>query len=222
MVTAPLVDIAPGAWTPDGLSDHPAVRGPLFGCIVTHGMVVRELLLAGRATTHLFGPGDLIAAGPPGEPSLPLSVRLLAPEAVRVALLDDRFLAACRRWPRMTSRLTGLVAVQLERATVHQAISQLPRAEDRLLALFWHLADRWAQVNGEGIVVDLPLTHEALGSLIGARRPTVSLALRVLDGSGALKRRADGSWLLQAGSLAALDAPHLAELPANGSGRCCA
>ena len=227
IVSAPLAEVPPGTWTPEELSAHPAVRGRLFGCIVVHGLVVRELLLAGRATTHLFGPGDLIGAGAPAQPSLPLSVRFLVPEHAGVALLDDRFLAACRRWPRLTSRLTGLAAAQLERSAVHQAISQLPRAEDRLLALFWHLADRWGQVNGDGVVIDLLLTHEALGHLIGARRPTVSLALRELAGSGALTRRENGSWLLLASSLAALDgdAPGLATvmagLRAEGGDRCC-
>ena len=43
----------------------------------------------------------------------------------------------------------------------------------------------------------LPLTHEALGRLIGARRPTVTLALKVLDGQDRLERLPDGAWLLR-------------------------
>ena len=47
-----------------------------------------------------------------------------------------------------------------------------------------------------GVVVPLSLTHELLGRLVGARRPTVSLALKALIDRGALVRRQDRSWLL--------------------------
>jgi hypothetical protein len=48
-----------------------------------------------------------------------------------------------------------------------------------------------------GLVVPLQFTHEALGRLIGARRPTVSLALKELSSAGLLSRRDDGAWLLR-------------------------
>ncbi len=40
------------------------------------------------------------------------------------------------------------------------------------------------------------LTHEALGSRVGAKRPTVSLALTTLGDAGLVERRIDGTWLL--------------------------
>jgi Crp-like helix-turn-helix domain len=48
------------------------------------------------------------------------------------------------------------------------------------MALFWHLAERWGRVSGNGVLVPLALTHRILGQLVGARRPTVSTALREL------------------------------------------
>ncbi|MDX6554241.1 MAG: family transcriptional regulator, cyclic receptor protein, partial [Miltoncostaeaceae bacterium] len=78
-----------------------------------------------------------------------------------------------------------------------QAISQLTRVDRRLKALFWHLAERWGRVSGDGVVVPLALTHRILGQLVGARRPTVSTALSELASSGELVRRDDGSWLLR-------------------------
>jgi actin-like ATPase involved in cell morphogenesis len=42
----------------------------------------------------------------------------------------------------------------------------------------------------------LPLSHELLGQLIAARRPTVTLALRSLEAANAVRRCDDGSWLL--------------------------
>ncbi len=204
-IVCPHVAIPAGEWQPADLAAHPSVRGRLFGCLITEGLIVREVLLAGRLCTQLFGPGDLITTDELTEASLPVAVRHEAPTGVGLALLDDRFLAASRRWPRITARLMDVATGQLKRTSVHQAISQLPRVEDRLLALFWHLADRWAQVGSDGIVVRLPLTHEALGRLIGARRPTVSLGLRMLAEQGVLIRRDDGGWLLAAESLQALE-----------------
>jgi CRP-like cAMP-binding protein len=83
---------------------------------------------------------------------------------------------------------------------VQAAISQLPRVELRVLALLWQLADRWGRVTPLGVEIDLELTHEALGRLIGAQRPTVSLALADLAEAGAVTRTARRRGLLGRGS----------------------
>jgi hypothetical protein len=46
-----------------------------------------------------------------------------------------------------------------------------------------------------GTTLPVMLTHDALGGLIGARRPTVTLALRELTDRGAVVRQ-DRGWLL--------------------------
>jgi hypothetical protein len=51
-------------------------------------------------------------------------------------------------------------------------------------------------VSAAGIVLPLPLSHDLLGQLTAARRPTVTLALGKLEQAGQLRRRDDGSWLL--------------------------
>ena len=83
-----------------------------------------------------------------------------------------------------------------QRLAVTQAISQLNRVDRRLLALFWHLAERWGRVARDGIAVPLVLSHRLIGELVGARRPTVSTALGELARDGQLVRREDGTWLL--------------------------
>jgi DNA-binding FadR family transcriptional regulator len=82
------------------------------------------------------------------------------------------------------------------RRSITQAISQLNRVDRRLLALFWHLAERWGRVSRDGIAVPLVLSHRLIGELVGARRPTVSTALAELAREGELIRREDGTWLL--------------------------
>ena len=77
-----------------------------------------------------------------------------------------------------------------------QAISQLHRVDRRLLALFWHLAERWGRMTADGVVLPMTLSHRMLGQLIGARRPTVPTALGELARRGDIRRCDDGTWLL--------------------------
>jgi CRP-like cAMP-binding protein len=79
---------------------------------------------------------------------------------------------------------------------VQLAISQARRADVRVMALFWHLADRWGRVTPEGVVVDLDLTHSLLSRLTCLRRPTVSVTLKRLRESQQLIGRSGGTWLL--------------------------
>jgi CRP/FNR family transcriptional regulator, cyclic AMP receptor protein len=204
MLVAPAVELAPGPWEPTALTHVPALRGRPLGCLLARGVVVREVVLANRVSTTLYGPRDILAVIDGSDVSLPLTYRHSAAVPSEVVVLDDRFLVAARHWPRLVGRLMDAMADQVARGCAHQAISQLPRVEDRLVALFWHLADRWGHVGPDGVSVDLPLTHEALGRLVGARRPTVSLGLQTLAERGLLTRPDGGRWLLAARSIEAL------------------
>jgi hypothetical protein len=52
-------------------------------------------------------------------------------------------------------------------------------------------------MTGAGITIPMALTHEALGRLIGARRPTITLALKSLAAEDRLTRQKDGTWLVR-------------------------
>jgi DNA-binding transcriptional ArsR family regulator len=58
------------------------------------------------------------------------------------------------------------------------------------------MADRWGKVTPEGVHVPLKLTHQLLGRVIGAQRPSVTTALKQLMEDGLVSRREDGTWLL--------------------------
>jgi hypothetical protein len=80
---------------------------------------------------------------------------------------------------------------------LHLAVCHLRRVDTRLLVLLWHLADRWGTVQREGVHVPMRLTHQMLGRLVGAQRPSVTTALKQLSDSGRVIRLEDGTWLLQ-------------------------
>jgi CRP-like cAMP-binding protein len=202
-----VADIPPGRWSPERLVD--AAARP-FALMVVDGLVLRELLLGPSTATELLGPCDIVATGPAGDALLPTDTRWSVPQAARVAILDDRLLQILRAWPSVGRVLLDRSARREAQLSVHRAIAQLPRVDQRLLALFAHVAERWGRVAASGVVVPLQLTHETLGRLIGARRPTVSLALKDLSGDGLLERRLDGSWLLRYAALERLGAESVA------------
>jgi CRP-like cAMP-binding protein len=169
-----------------------------FGALVLDGMLLQRLRLADQEAMRLIGPGDVIAVEPPLTPSLVEQLGRRAISDVRLALLGHDFLAAARRWPGLIAALHVRAAEQAERVGAQVVICQLSRVADRLLAMMWLLADSWGRVTSAGVMLPVLLTHEALGELIGARRPTVSLALAELIERGAVVRQQSG-WLLLEG-----------------------
>jgi CRP/FNR family transcriptional regulator, cyclic AMP receptor protein len=206
-LTVPAIELGPGCCEFGSWETVPPVTGRPFGLLVTEGLLAREVRLGERTSTSLYWPGDILDLRTDEGSSLASGARVVCPELAVIAVLDDRVLVAMREWPRMIARLFAVTMRQLERADINAAIGRLERVEDRLLGLFWLLADRWGRRGPDGIAIEQPLTHEAIGRLIGARRPTVSLGLRALYEQGALSRSADGTWLLSPSSLCRLIDP---------------
>ena len=201
----PRYEIPKGRWAPELLRAHEGA----FGFLVIEGAILREVELAGRYCALILGPGDVLqepSAG--GLLDRPATWTALQPSVLTV--LDERFTTAAQRWPALGVNLQRRLLDQADRIALHAATAQLPRVERRVVALFWQLAERWGHVTPFGIEVPLQLTHEVLGRLVGAQRPTVTLALRDLADDGIVTRSPRGGWLLDRGSrelLEAADAP---------------
>jgi CRP-like cAMP-binding protein len=88
----------------------------------------------------------------------------------------------------------------------HLAVCGLRRVDDRLLSVLWHFADRWGTVTPEGVRLDVRLTHELLAAVTGARRPSVTTALRRLAEEGQVRSLPRSRWLLVGTAPAALHA----------------
>jgi hypothetical protein len=184
-----------------------------IGLLVIDGILSRELVVADHVSAELLGPGDLIRPWQPTSRTglLPVDAVWTVLSPMTVAVLDRRFAAEMTRYPEITAALFDRLSERSLRLATTQAISQLTRVDRRLKALFWHLAERWGRVSGDGVIVPLALTHRILGQLVGARRPTVSTALSELAEREELIRRPDGSWLLRGDPP---DAESLARKPA--------
>lgn len=194
IVSTPALELPTGPWDRSALSEW---GERTFGAVVLSGLITRHLDVGGHPGLEFYGPGDLIGAWGLEVATLPADEAWTATVPSRLALLDDRFLAAVRRWPRLVTGLFERGRQQHDRLALQLVIAEQPRVEERLLSLFWHLSERFGHVNRDGIVLSLALTHEALGRLIGARRPTVTLALKALADREAVVRMPDRSWLVR-------------------------
>jgi CRP/FNR family transcriptional regulator, cyclic AMP receptor protein len=192
-ITVPMVTVQRGPLDLEPLlTEHRA-----FGAAVFDGLVMSSLRIGERSGIHLLCPGDLLVPRNELWPTWLAELDFHTAAPVRLGLLGNDLLAAVYRWPRLLQGIYGSLGDQLQRLTVQLVICQLPRVEDRILAMLWLLADSWGHVTPGGVRLGLPLTHEMLGALVGARRPTVTLALRKLTDDAALVPQ-DPGWLLVA------------------------
>lgn len=185
--------------TSEGLAYEPGpvalqARADTLGLLVVQGLARKTVTHAGKGLTELLVPGDVLLPWPPAIDGA--QQELSALEELRFAVLDRRFLQAAVRWPALMVELLRRLNAQEHRVAMTGAICQLPRVEDRILELLRHFGERMGKITPDGLLVPLPLTHRALGDLVGARRPTVSIALSNLAAEGALRRQGDGTWLL--------------------------
>ncbi|MEI2701437.1 MAG: helix-turn-helix domain-containing protein [Baekduia sp.] len=177
-----------------------------YGLLILDGLMMRELDIAGRQTAELLGRGDLIRPWDedPLDP-LPGEVRWSVTVPARVAALDRRFAAVAGRFPALQEVLASRIDARARLLGLQRALAQIPRVDARVLVLLWRLADRWGHVTTEGVQLPIPLTHDTVAKLVGARRPSVTTAVGVLIERG-LVERGRGGYTLHGDPAAALPA----------------
>lgn len=207
---AAIAELATGRWDP-GAEQLPVAE---LGLLVLDGLLIRDVTVGEARCGELIGPGALLRPWDDESDEAPMrhDVGWQVIEPIRLAVLDEHFLRVVAHWPPL---LTALVARANERANdlgVMVSIHSLKRVDVRLLAFFWHLADRYGKVTAGGVVIPLALTHRQLALLVGAQRPSVTSALGALSARKLLRRDDDGHWLL------ASEQPDGAGAPLQGNG----
>jgi hypothetical protein len=182
-----------GLWTPrltrrDGRADT--------ALLIARGLLIREVQIAGRISAELLGDGDLIYPwAPRSEASLPEG-KWRALTAGYLAVVDELLVARIAPYPSVTASLARLSTLRGRFLAALTITRRLRRVEDRLTFLFALLCERWGRVTPDGVALRLPLRHEALGQLVGARRQAVTTALGGLRRRGLVLPLPDGGWLL--------------------------
>lgn len=200
---APVADLPLGLWDPAALLQD---RGA-GALLVVDGLLLREVMLGGAISAELLGPGDVLEC--PGleesDALIPVTVHWTAVETGRVVLLTPAVMFAAARWPAITRALFERLEQRVLRLSKQAAICHLNAVHLRLLALFWHLAERWGRMGTTEVILPLRLLHRTLAALVGAERSTVTLGLKRLADAGLVTRRNDGAWLLTGDPCDALD-----------------
>jgi CRP/FNR family transcriptional regulator, cyclic AMP receptor protein len=188
-VTAVTFDVDVGEAS---LSEWLALAAPGPGLLVLDGVIAVNIRVGDRNAAELIGGGDLVQPIRGEDDELlvcDVGWRALVP--TRLALLDAAFAERVHPWPQITQALLARTGRRTRRLGAQRAIAAQPRLEVRLALLLWHLAARWGRVEPGGIRLPIPLTHQLLGRLIGAERPSVSHALARLASAGLVSGHGD-------------------------------
>jgi CRP-like cAMP-binding protein len=204
LLWAPLMTVAKGTWRPPERQS-----AACFGLLVLDGALARTLVVDTGAACELLGPGDLIR--PWEDDDLQTlgsesAIEWKALEPLRLAVLDQRITALIGRWPELGMALSSRLLKRSRTLAYLLAVSHGVRVEEKVLLALWHIADTWGRVTPRGVLVPLPLTHEMLGQIIGAKRPSVWAALKVLQERNLVRRVKEGYLLLREPGVRASDA----------------
>src|SRR4051794_19291711 len=180
-LVADVLELQPGPWQPPDAAPEPGH----LGYLVLSGVLVRRVMVERSSSGELLAAGALIRPWVEDPVSF-CDADWQVMEPSRLAVLGRSVgLRLCAR-PELNA---ALLDKQMERArslAINAATENVRGLEHRLLLLFWHLAERWGRREGGEVLVPLRLTHETLGLLVGARRPSVTTALRGLSAEGLL------------------------------------
>ncbi len=167
-----------------------------LGLLVLDGLVAVALDAGPAQIGWLVGEDDLLRPWDMVEISLTQQSRWHALSTTRVALLDRDFSRRVGGAQAIGPAVAARTAQTTHWLLAQSLIVSAPVVEDRLLLLFALLAERWGRVTPEGVWLELPLTHDWLARVCGARRPSVSTALGSLGQEGLVECTHRGCWLL--------------------------
>ncbi|MFN2617581.1 MAG: Crp/Fnr family transcriptional regulator [Thermoleophilaceae bacterium] len=175
--------------------------GDQLGVLIAGGLVTRDVVIAATTCAELVGAGDVVLPWTKlgeGAP-IPSLVEWHVLEPTTFAVLDGRFVAGGAAYPEIMAALVKRAVTRAQTLAVSLAISCITGLKLRLLASLWHLADRYGRVGPDGVAVPVPLTHQTIGRLVGATRPSVSTALKELENEGRIGKRQGGGFILFGG-----------------------
>lgn len=187
-----LETIPPGHWEPP-LEEPPPGH---LGLLIIEGLMVREVRVAGAASVELLNSGDLLRPWLEDAASF-VSATWQCLVTVRLAVLTPAIASSLGAWPGLVEALLDRAIRRSRSMAVHAAVPGQRRIEDRILTVFWHLAERWGERCGDGVRVPLGLTHGTIAHLVSARRPSVTTALGELADQELLVRLDADEWLLR-------------------------
>ena len=168
-----IVELAEGAWR----SEERLPRTALL--VVEEGLVLLTSARPGasrRVVLAVAGPESMLLP-PAGDE------RIEALTAARLRLVADEELASFSARDVLAS-----LEIELRDRQASLAAFASVRHADRVREKLLQLARAHGRVGPDGVRLDLPLTHELLGEMVGSARETVTWALAELQREGFVRR----------------------------------
>ncbi|WP_078664168.1 MULTISPECIES: Crp/Fnr family transcriptional regulator [Carboxydocella] len=139
---------------------------------------------------EVIGPGEII-----GEEALfqkeeqkHLFSAIAMDEAMVCCFNRNQFEKLLLQNPGLAIKIISYLGQKLYKMTQHFSEVVGTSVKDKLLRLFFKLADVYGRKTSNGIVIELEITQQELGDMIGASRVMVSYALKELRNSGIIIR----------------------------------
>lgn len=153
----------------------------LLGYLVLDGFLARTVLIDGRHSAEVIGPGDLIRPWcAPTDATVEPDSRWQVSEPVTMAVLDLTFHWCTLRWPELSHALLDRAFQRSRSLMLRLTIAEIPSVPRRVTLVLWHLAERWARVRADGTLLRLRISQSTLADLVCSSRESVSRALREL------------------------------------------
>jgi CRP-like cAMP-binding protein len=185
----PEMTLDPGPWT------LPQPASSDLAYMVVTGMLLRRVRIEGGSSVELVGKGDLLLPWQ-GELASFSQSEWEVVDRARLAVLDLRPGSPLSRTTDLAATIAARAIDRTRWLALQSAIMSIVGIEERLRALLWALAERWGQQVPGGAEIEVNVPQSVLAEMVGARRPTVSLALGTLTERGLLTTSEPGRWVL--------------------------
>jgi CRP/FNR family cyclic AMP-dependent transcriptional regulator len=157
------------------------VHGRIKLCRIDQGSE-REAVIDILPEGSLFGESALYSTAGQRENS---AVAYASSRLLRIPAGDFRKgMAEDDRLHDYTFRLIGQRLEQAERRLADFALNAIPARLDRLLADF---SDRYGVPESEGVLIDIPLPHREIASIVGSTRESVTVRLNAMRREGTIE-----------------------------------
>ncbi len=164
------------------------LQGPI-GVVSAGRVAVIVDAEAGRTRTiALLQEGDVLVLPAGGWPGTP-GARVHAATDAEILVLTASPAEVAASDPALATWLIHAQSAAVADRELSVAIALEPRLERRLILKLRQLAARWGKVTPEGVRLDLRVTHQEMGDMIGAARESITVALGRLDDQGEITVR---------------------------------
>jgi hypothetical protein len=188
LLQAPLLTLT------DGVA--PPARRSTTAHLLIDGLLLRRVTLGTGLSVELLARGDVIFPAREDAASFVRSEWEVV-EPARLAAIDLSPGSAIWRWPSICTAIAMRAMDRSRALAVQAAIMSIVGVEERAHSLLWALSERWGRVTDAGVALDLKVHQQVLAEMVGARRPTVSMALGSLCDRGLVINPEPGCWVLQ-------------------------